>query len=205
MKFKFMRSVFVGLVLTFSGFASAGVIALEDWFDAAGTHTGGLTQSQFSDDLYFAVAQDVNFSLTDTYEVSQGWHIASFAEYTALRNAYTGPYTGFNHYNMNGWAGYTTASGTPQSYYFALSDMFTPDNPPMAIHAGHLSRYTYTTRDDRLGSDLTTNGEYFAGLIVIKDGSRDWGEASEVPEPSTLAIFALGMIGLASRRFKKQS
>jgi len=28
---------------------------------------------------------------------------------------------------------------------------------------------------------------------------------STVPEPSTLAIFALGMIGLASRRFKKQS
>jgi hypothetical protein len=28
---------------------------------------------------------------------------------------------------------------------------------------------------------------------------------SSVPEPSTLAIFALGMIGLASRRFKKQS
>jgi hypothetical protein len=29
--------------------------------------------------------------------------------------------------------------------------------------------------------------------------------AQSVPEPSTLAIFALGMIGLASRRFKKQS
>jgi hypothetical protein len=29
--------------------------------------------------------------------------------------------------------------------------------------------------------------------------------AVEVPEPSTLAIFALGLIGLASRRFKKQS
>jgi hypothetical protein len=28
---------------------------------------------------------------------------------------------------------------------------------------------------------------------------------AQVPEPSTLAIFALGMIGLASRRFKKQS
>ena len=28
---------------------------------------------------------------------------------------------------------------------------------------------------------------------------------SKVPEPSTLTIFALGMIGLASRRFKKQS
>jgi hypothetical protein len=30
-------------------------------------------------------------------------------------------------------------------------------------------------------------------------------DARDVPEPSTLAIFALGMIGLASRRFKKQS
>ena len=31
------------------------------------------------------------------------------------------------------------------------------------------------------------------------------GPSTDVPEPSTLAIFALGMIGLASRRFKKQS
>jgi len=30
-------------------------------------------------------------------------------------------------------------------------------------------------------------------------------EKVDVPEPSTLAIFALGMMGLASRRFKKQS
>ncbi|MBA6293637.1 PEP_CTERM-anchored TLD domain-containing protein [Colwellia sp. MB3u-70] len=32
-----------------------------------------------------------------------------------------------------------------------------------------------------------------------------FAQATDVPEPSTLAIFALGMIGLASRRFKKQS
>ena len=32
-----------------------------------------------------------------------------------------------------------------------------------------------------------------------------YGSATTVPEPSTLAIFALGMIGLASRRFKNQS
>ena len=30
-------------------------------------------------------------------------------------------------------------------------------------------------------------------------------DVTDVPEPSTFAIFALGMIGLASRRFKKQS
>jgi hypothetical protein len=51
------------------------------------------------------------------------------------------------------------------------------------------------------------------------DGSR-WGDnpnvsyysfalirvhATDVPESSSLAIFALGMMGIASRRFKKQS
>ena len=31
-----------------------------------------------------------------------------------------------------------------------------------------------------------------------------WTPATSVPEPSTIAIFALGIMGLASRRFKKQ-
>ncbi len=35
--------------------------------------------------------------------------------------------------------------------------------------------------------------------------SASFVDSTSVPEPSTLAIFALGMIGLASRRFKKQS
>jgi len=60
-------------------------------------------------------------------------------------------------------------------------------------------------------NDLTKFGSIqfdFSG-----DGGDDIGyddilfasKRTEVPEPSTLAIFALGMIGLASRRFKKQS
>jgi hypothetical protein len=35
--------------------------------------------------------------------------------------------------------------------------------------------------------------------------SGDTLEPTPVPEPTTLAVFALGMIGLASRRFKKKS
>ena len=42
-----------------------------------------------------------------------------------------------------------------------------------------------------------SNGHFGPNLRVVNSQS--------VPEPSTLAIFALGMIGLASRRFKKQS
>mgnify|MGYP005988501649 CR=1 FL=1 len=44
----------------------------------------------------------------------------------------------------------------------------------------------------------------------VCEATVNWGltvktSAADVPEPSTLAIFALGMIGLTSRRFKKQS
>jgi hypothetical protein len=47
--------------------------------------------------------------------------------------------------------------------------------------------------------------------LNYNSGQTSWGQAftidaiTAVPEPSTLAIFALGIMGLASRRFKKQS
>jgi len=51
------------------------------------------------------------------------------------------------------------------------------------------------TNNDRWGHSGQTHGAVGAFFVRTVD----------VPEPSTLAIFALGMIGLASRRFKKQS
>lgn len=47
---------------------------------------------------------------------------------------------------------------------------------------------------------ITTDGGAAPGI-----GEIAFRGAMVVPEPSTLAIFVLGMIGLASRRFKKQS
>jgi hypothetical protein len=51
--------------------------------------------------------------------------------------------------------------------------------------------------------DIKGSGDFSAGLSHLSIWARD--PLATVPEPSTLAIFALGMIGLASRRFKKQS
>ncbi|WP_297818509.1 PEP-CTERM sorting domain-containing protein [uncultured Paraglaciecola sp.] len=42
-------------------------------------------------------------------------------------------------------------------------------------------------------------------LSSFESGLASWSGPTSEPEPSTLAIFALGIIGLASRRFKKQS
>ncbi|MFT5850480.1 MAG: hypothetical protein ACI87J_000428 [Colwellia sp.] len=83
---------------------------------------------------------------------------------------------------------------------------------------GHLH---FSQHDDTLTSGFTTANPGGSGATTLyySDGHDNaqhtqirWsqGPAStkaylDVPEPSTLAIFALGMIGLASRRFKKQS
>ncbi len=47
------------------------------------------------------------------------------------------------------------------------------------------------------GNSLSTQPYHF--------GAANFKYTTEVPEPSSIAILALGMIGLASRRFKKQS
>jgi len=48
-----------------------------------------------------------------------------------------------------------------------------------------------------LANDTSTTGELVYGV---------WSEvrATDVPEPSTLTVFALGLMGLASRKFKKE-
>jgi hypothetical protein len=72
-------------------------------------------------------------------------------------------------------------SGLQGKYdYFALND----------------TSYKYVSVFLGVGGNFSENG--------INDALRVRGVAV-VPEPTTLAIFALGIIGLASRRFKKQS
>ncbi len=77
-----------------------------------------------------------------------------------------------------------------------------------ASTSGTLS-YSHTWYDE---STFTLSGQ--AAIIADWNGaSIEVGSSTQlsvsqgqaIPEPSTLAIFALGMIGLASRRFKKSS
>ena len=198
-----LKTIIVCNIFITSIAAQAGVIAIEDWFDAGGSNSGGLTQSQFSDSLFFAVAQDVDFSSVDTYEVTEGWHIASHAEYSSLHEAYTGTFNGYNMYNQDGWSGYTNTSGHT-NYYFALSDMWSVTGDVQTAHAG--SSASYIGGGFHIwAEDFVLLPNMFAGLVLIQDTAQAWGTTSEVPEPSTLAIFALGLMALASRRFKKQS
>ncbi len=74
------------------------------------------------------------------------------------------------------------------------------------------SSYLFFTKACQIDHSEPT--EYYAFASLIEGGSVNYDEIDviiydgiqsvPVPEPSTLAIFALGIIGLASRRFKKQ-
>ena len=82
---------------------------------------------------------------------------------------------------------------------------------------GYVNRYDldtgeqesfYLTNRSQSVYNMSFNGEQvlFSGNSGTSNIFRfSDGITQEVPEPSTLAIFALGMIGLASRRFKKHS
>jgi len=59
---------------------------------------------------------------------------------------------------------------------------------------------TYLAWDYCCQSGDDTRAQWSEVLELAISGTK----STSVPEPSTLAIFALGMIGLASRRFKKQ-
>jgi uncharacterized protein YuzE len=62
------------------------------------------------------------------------------------------------------------------------------------------------TYNNLLAIDVTTGAASVIGNlgVVVDEGVGLASFATHVPEPSTLAIFALGLMGLASRRFKKQ-
>jgi len=53
-------------------------------------------------------------------------------------------------------------------------------------------------------STISWNTDDGSEWFQVSDLRYTAGSTAQVPEPSTLAIFALGIIGLASRRFKKQ-
>jgi hypothetical protein len=71
--------------------------------------------------------------------------------------------------------------------------IFSYKNPP----TGRSGKYD-------LGNSNTSTGDY-TRYLYQDDSSSLWVRTVQVDAPSTLAILALGMIGLASRRFKKQS
>ncbi|PCI58794.1 MAG: hypothetical protein COB35_12970 [Gammaproteobacteria bacterium] len=205
MKLKIIKAIFLLAVLSISGVATATLITVNQWHDTTGP-VSGLRQSDFNNTVFFAVAKNIDFNQTNTYEMLTGYHLASYDEYVTLFSASaalgaTG--ASYVYFNQDGWNGYIW--NKVQRIYFAFSDMYTPT--PRALHAGAAQNQTNVSGGGLYSKSngldfLAGTYQVFGGLVLIKDAASL--KASPVPEPSTLAIFALGLMGLAVRR-KKQS
>lgn len=191
MNLKMIKAAWIGLVLSVSGLANATLIdngsyttdteAGLEWLDW--TTTSGETQAD-------AIA---------TFG-SGGWRIANQTEVYELFNNYfdtTLIYTSENYVNSAGIPDYTNK-------FTEFKDLFGSNNGTQVF-----------ARIEGLGLIGLQSSHIFGGYLPgtygainlnrTREGVALVRDSVQVPEPSTFAIFALGMIGLVSRRFKKQS
>lgn len=208
MKSKFLKYALLSAACTFGSFANAGLIvdtADDSFIDA----TTGLEWMDFGINNHLSY-NEVVAQMPTTY--SQ-WRLATESEVVDLwHNAF------FDDSDYT----YEFLTGTLQTFYMALPDAtgmsaFDDEFSAMSTNKGEIAigwvadptgglSYAFFTSDgdiragvsdtpSRLGPFLNNDTRYRSTLLV----------RSAVPEPSTLAIFALGMIGLASRRFTEKS
>jgi len=199
MKFNFLKVASAVLILTVSSLANATLI-LEGGTGSTGAgniilNGGGTTVD---------VAHNAYFNGATTPASDWVWDLAnSNGEANPLNFTFSFSLTGFDALTAE------------------LTGLWGVDNVGSVFLNGNLlsSLPNVVTNNFNVLHDLSAgpgSSFFVAGLNVLSFDVENRGgpgafrasvkvtaEAEPVPEPSTLAIFALGIIGLASRRFKK--
>ncbi len=222
MKFKFLKVAFAGIVLFVSSFnvANAGLIKGGSYSSNSSLMFSDFGQSFISIDKYInslsVYVGDWNNHQNSPFEIrvtlfdSDNW-----SGNTIFDKPFELPmhFTGDNLGEMgSGGSWYTFDLGSVSviqgnAYAFKLSSTygnggiyFTHNHAYDSYIYGNLIESWDTTDADNFYKPI---GGYMVDgdLAFVIEGSDT---VQDVPEPSTLAIFALGIMGLVSRRFKKQ-
>jgi hypothetical protein len=169
------------LLFLFAGFqVNASVIAVDDWWLQTDTN-GGLRESTTNSDYFFAVSQSNIWDKSATYESIAGYHIATTAEGIGVFNRGVNNHI-YTYHGHGGWSGYVYAGLTRQ--YFRFSDSDTTNASK------------YVGNCDGCSVQYNDTVERFAGFVMVKD--------YDVPEPSIIALFGLGLVGIGFAR-RRQS
>ncbi|MEP7703450.1 PEP-CTERM sorting domain-containing protein [Paraglaciecola sp. 25GB23A] len=198
MKFKFLKMAFAGLVLGVSSFANSALILLvdltvENQLTISATSGLSLATVSGSDNVGFSlmdllgspgfIGTLVSGSLTSANQTSDGSPILS-------------NFGGSNNLNVWSFTGDQFMTFTAGSLAFSGQVITNVDAATYAnLLAGQISGDVLAPFDNLIVTDESQASLIGTWQRVVQD----------VPEPSTLAIFALGLMGLASRRFMKKS
>ena len=93
--------------------------------------------------------------------------------------------------------------GTATGFNVVINDITTVVAAPAVVFNQSIADTTFTSGKVGIHEFYQQNGNVWSDFDLNVGTAVIPQPGSSVPEPSTLAIFALGMIGLASRRFKK--
>jgi hypothetical protein len=198
---KMLKMAFAGLVLSISGFANAGLITT----GFSGNMSCGSCGNFFDVTIF-----DSDITL-ESLEVNIGSAQADILVYLK-----SGTYTGFES-NAASWTLMSTSSVTGQGQGFSTFvdimnfTLSANSNYGMyimqTVDENYYDGISQTISNSDLQLSLGTSG--INNFSTILYSPRTWNGTinytAEVPEPSTLAILGLGLMGLASRRFKKKS
>jgi hypothetical protein len=166
------------LMLTLSDNGSGGTNA---WFFGSGTTSGVIGNSAFFENIG-EYNKTRNFG-TGTFTLAS---LAGFNPSTSITGLYIDHDNGFGLDDIA--INFNRSVGTGEAYNINFQAEV------VGLTYDYLKEGTFS---GSLSQSVSQLGGF--SLVIGKSGF------TAVPEPSTLAIFALGMIGLASRRFKKQS
>ncbi len=191
----------VFLLLTICSHAQAGLINNTNYV----TDTiSGLDWLKLDQSINYSYDDIVNNQLGVTGDFS-GWSIASLGTvHNLFDNAGgDGTYRSNNFTSTNAVMNntltnlFTITEGTNSWFHVVDSIPGGSTSGVILSTAGNVNQYVGG------GYSISAAAYTFIGTALYRTTSN--GNSNEVPEPSTLAIFAIGIMGLASRRFKKQS
>jgi hypothetical protein len=200
MNFKFLKLFIAALVIMMTTFANAGLIAINDGFQTftANDYTNGygsLGDANFIDHSYITsliqggddVIIKVSMGIyTDYFKPVDGANILELL--TSTINHKWSPDLATSFVNIPGYAGSGLLGGSAS--WFPLNSTLgdTRQYLPFWGSTNTLGGCCSSTADE-----VTWNQVFSMETVSV------------VPEPSTLAIFVLGIMSLASRRFKTKS
>ncbi len=214
MKFKMIKAALAGLVLGVSGFANATIIWDQgpSTGDFGGSWNNYTISQNFADNVMFTsdtLVTGLNY-FTD-FDLSSQTGSSAFNLHI-YNDASGAPSTLFHQENLGFSASVlnagTTLNGTSVNMLefnfsglnFLMNTTYWVGLSGNGFGAGQVSLSGTFPQD---GQIARFSGDTFSTMATVGDQMFQLTSAAEVPEPSTLAILALGLIGLGARRFRK--
>ncbi|MFT5298150.1 MAG: hypothetical protein ACI9VT_002592 [Psychroserpens sp.] len=199
MKFKLLKTVVLGFLLSMSSFANAGLITLN-----SGTGAVNGNSLDFAG-LFITLSgggRDVGAPYADSngvYNTINGQYPTSNDIVFSFDDLVENVTLSFDPYGLE-------TSGRGALWVEVFNGLISLGSQKIldgAFHTESLSSFGPMTSFVVNNGCSTASGDTSCSWVSQYNAVSF--DVAAVPEPSTLAVFALGLMGFASRRFKKQS